>query len=387
MKRRLLPFVLAFMLPMLVMLPLKTFADVNDKATKALLNAFDGIILDFDASRIVWTSNDKVLWLYNRANGTQVKVYDGTGTTDIVHEAKLSAQGVVYNLNSDPKIDVWPRVSSVYNWKNGQATQIATGEELFAIRGDGKYALLSRHNVDLSTGQVRDLGFDRIEFSADGTMIYSAPVPPVNAFALYQARPDGTITQLAEPSNKVVPLAHGWSYGYYGPLTDGKRILYRELVESNNYAKHVWALRLRNEDHTVATLSVNPFVSYQPGVSYRINNGWIAYIEYDRAISSKVVNVRSPEGIVKRVFVSPHWWSWTSAPLTIDDLGPDGTVAFTFNDKTYLQYMKEDKPVSINRSPAKFQYREQVFGAPGASQIRMGAWYMLSNGSLYAVRI
>ena len=143
------------MLPMLVMLPLKTFADVSDKATKSLLNTFDGTILDFDASRIVWTANDKVLWLYDRTNGTQVKVYDGTGTTDVVHEAKLSAQGVAYNLHSDPASDVWPRVSSVYDWKNGQATQIATSEDLFAIRGNGRYALLGRHHVDLATGQVR----------------------------------------------------------------------------------------------------------------------------------------------------------------------------------------------------------------------------------------
>ncbi|SFJ70056.1 hypothetical protein SAMN02799624_05564 [Paenibacillus sp. UNC496MF] len=385
MKRRFIPFVLAFMLPLLVMLPFKTAADANDKATKSLLNAFNGTILDFDASRIAWKEKDKVLWLFNRKDGTQVKVFDGTGSTNIIRQAKLSAQGVVYNLSTDPRSGVWPRVSPVYYWTSGQASRIATDENLLDIRGNGNFALLSRHNVDLTTGQTRELGYDRVEFSADGTMLYTSPIAPVNAFALFRSLPDGTVTQLATPSNKVVSFDS--NFGFYGPLTDGKNIVYRELVESNNYAKQVWALRLRSADNTVTTLSVNPRLAYTANTYYRINNGWIAYIEYDKAISRQVVNVRSPEGIVKRVFESPYWWSWTRAPLAIDELGPDGTVAFTFNDKTYLYYMKEEKTVSIQRSPSKFQYREHVFDGPGDSPYRAGVWYLQSADSLYAVRI
>ncbi|MFC4812511.1 hypothetical protein [Paenibacillus sp. GCM10023250] len=380
MKLRWIPLVVAFMLPMLVMLPLTAAADIGDKATKLLLNDFNGTILDFDASRILWKADNKVLWLYNRTNGAQVKVVDRTGAADNVSQAKLSAQGVVYNLK-DPKL---PKLNSVYSWKNGQASRIATGEDLYDIRGNGKVALLSQHTVDLTTGQIGEFGFNRIEIAPDGTMIYTAPVAPVGALALFQTRPDGTVMRLAEPSNKVASLS-GAPYGYYGPVTDGKSILYTESVESDHYRNHVFALRLRNADETVTTLSVGG--SYQPNFSYRINNGWIAYIEFDRVKRTKYVNIRSPEGVVKRVFESPHWWSWANAPLTIDDLGPDGTVAFTSFDKTYLSYPKEDKPVSIHRSPAKFQYREHVFGGPGGSPIRGGVWYLINGGSLYAVRI
>lgn len=382
MMRRWIPYVLAFLLPMLVLLPFKAAADANDEATKLLLNKFNGTILDFDATRIIWKENDKVLWLYNRTDGTQDKVYDGTGSTDIIHQAKLSAQSVVYNLNTDPRTEIWPRVQTVFNWKNGQAVQIASGEDLFKVTGNGNVALLSHHNVDLTTGQTRELGYDRVEFSADGAMIYTAPSAPVNALALYQSLPDGTVTQLATPSAKV-PKWLGWDLGFYGPLTDGKSIVYSELFLRDGGLS--WVLRLRNVDNSVATLSVNPHTAGHD--LYLINNGWIAYIEYNKEIKRKVVNVRSPEGAVKRVFECPDWWSWTVAPLAINELGPDGTVAFTFNDKSYLYYTQADKTVSISRSPARFQYREHVLDGPGDSQYRIGGWYLQADDSLYAVRI
>ncbi len=371
----------------MVLLPYKAAADVNDQATKLLLHKFNGTILDFDASRIIWKANDKVLWLYNRTDGSQIKVYDGTGSTFIISAAKLSAQGIVYDLNNEPWMDI-PYVSLVYSWKNGQTVKIANDDSLYDIRRNGNIVRLGLHTVDLTTGQTRVPGFDRADFLADGSMIYTAPSAPGSAFSLYQSFPDGTVDMLASPSNKLASKWYGSTLGYYGPLSDGKNIVYRELMVKNNYSEMVWALRLRNADQTVTTLSVNPNIigRYYPNESYRINNGWVAYIEYDKEIKRKVVNVRSPEGTVKRVFESPFWWSWRYAPLSIDELGPDGTVAFTFNDKTYLYYTKANKTVSIQRSPAMFQYREQVLGGPGDSEYRVGAWYLQAKDSLYAVR-
>ncbi|WP_274653267.1 hypothetical protein [Paenibacillus humicola] len=391
MKRRFHPYVWAVMLSVLLVLPFQgaAAADANDEAAQLLLNKFGGPIRDFDAARVIWeTADNKVLWLYNRADGSQMKVYDAAGTSDIIREAKLSAEGVVYELNTDPSTDIWPRLQSVYSWKNGQAEPIANGEQLFAVRGNGNFAVLTRHTVDLTTGQSREPGYDKTDITADKTVIYTAPSAPVNALALYEALPDGTVTKLASPSAKVQQW-NGWTLGYYGPLTDGNNIVYRELVVQNNYSEMKWALRLRSADQTVTTLAVNPWAKgnyYVPDSDYRINNGWVAYTEYNKEQNSWVVNVRSPQGTVKQVFDCPAGWSFYTTPLSINELGPDGTVAFTYNDKSYLHFTSAGKTVAISRSPSVFKYREQELPGPGGTTYRLVAWYRVAGDSLYAVR-
>ena len=102
MKRRFIPFVWAFMLLMLILLPpLQAAAAEGDTETETssevLLNEFNGTILDFDESRIIWKEvGDKVLWLYNRTDGSQVKIYDAAGSDDFIGNAKLSAEGIVF---------------------------------------------------------------------------------------------------------------------------------------------------------------------------------------------------------------------------------------------------------------------------------------------------
>lgn len=380
------------MLTVLSLLPFRTVAAANasNESAQLLLNKFNGTIRDFDANRIIWVTNDnKTLWLYNRMDGSQIGIYDATGTDDVIREAKLSAQGVVYNLNTATGSDIWPPVRTVSVWKDGQAEQIAVDEDLYEMSGDGNVAVLTKHTVDLTTGQSREPGYDKADVSADGAVIYTAISAPANTYALYQSLPDGTVTQLATPSAQV-PQWNGWTLGFYGPLTDGTNIVYRELVTVDNYRYMNWILRLRSADGTVSTLARNPWAKgnyYVPNDDYRINNGWVAYAEYHKEQDSWSVNVRSPEGAVQQLFEGPAGWSFYSTPLSVDELGPDGTVAYTYHDQSYLYSMKADKVVSIAKSPSRYQYREHVFTGPAGTEFRFVAWYRVDGGSLYSVRV
>ena len=105
-------------------------------SSEQLLNAFNGTILDFDATRIVWKGTDnKVLWLYNREDGSQVKVYDAGGTNAIISVAELSAQGVVYSLTGGS-------VATRF-WKDGSVIQNWDGRTLYKVNGYFAYILRS----------------------------------------------------------------------------------------------------------------------------------------------------------------------------------------------------------------------------------------------------
>ena len=101
-------FVWAFMLLILILLPPMQAAAADDWSSEVLLNEFNGTILGFDESRIIWKeTGDKVLWLYNRTDGSEVKVYDATGSDYTIYSAKLSTEGVVFTLSiTDPS--GWP---------------------------------------------------------------------------------------------------------------------------------------------------------------------------------------------------------------------------------------------------------------------------------------
>ncbi|MFC4811385.1 hypothetical protein [Paenibacillus sp. GCM10023250] len=388
MKRRSNPFVRVLLLSALCLLPAQAAgaAQAHAASSEQLLNAFDGTIRDFDAARILWAASDgSALWLHDRLKGGDVKIYDASGTDTLVGPAQLSASGVVYNVNT--RSGVWPPVSTVYAWSNGHAAAIGSGEDVKRVTDGGTVAVLTKHTVDLAAGQAREPGYDRAD-SAGGTVVYAAPSGPLQTLALFRAKPDGSAEQLAAPSAKVTQW-YGWTLGYYGPLTDGASILYRELVVLNNYRDMKWALRLRGADGATTTLALNPWAKgnyYVPNDDYRLNGGWIAYTAYHKEPNSWSLYVRSPQGTEKTVFEGPAGWSFSATQLRIDELAPDGTVAFTFNGKSELYDTQADKVVSTAGGPSAYQYREHTFAGSGDASARYGVWYRVSGGSLYAVR-
>ncbi len=376
MRRRFMVLVCGFML-LTLLLPFQAAA--AESGSETLLYQFDGTILDFDESNIVWKeTGNKVLWLYNRADKSQVKLYDAAGSDyTIIHAAKLSAEGVVFNLSiTDPS--GWPTYHSSYYWNDGNARKLADGD-VYEVKGN--FAVFTDRVLDLSTGQSRTLpnsGFknsNRFDLAADGTVVYTDPTLESN---LYKSLPDGTLTTYVPPSSYRT---------YSGALIDGNNILYKVIIRYTDK----WSLRVRDANDKITELASNPYQKGSewypdPRTLYQINNGWITYKEYNKEKDHWILYVRSPEGATKQVFESLDWWSWQAAPLSINQLGRDGTVAYTFNDKTYIS-TPEGKLLYSSKSPGEIEYREHIIIGLGGNEYRYSAWYRVAGGSLYSIRL
>ncbi|KRE21940.1 hypothetical protein [Paenibacillus sp. Soil522] len=379
MKRRFI-FVWAFMLLILILLPPLQASAADDWSSEVLLNEFNGTILGFDDSRIIWKeTGDKVLWLYNRTDGSEVKVYDATGSDYTIHSAKLSTEGVVFTL-SIADSSTWPPYRhSVYYWNDGNVRNLADGPspygDVYEVKGN--FALFTNRVLDLVTEQSRSLpnsnfvNTNRFDLSADGTVVYTDPTTRSN---LYKSLPDGTMTTLVLPSGYI---------SYSGPLMDGTNMIYQVLKSYSSGYK--WLVRLRDADDNITTLALNPFYSYifNPRPYYQINNGWIAYKEYNKEKDNWSLYIRSPEGETKPIFETPsQTWkqSWYARDgISINQLGPDGSVVYTVRygklnyTKTYLYSTQSDTHVRVS-SGKEFQYRN-------------GAWYRMTSNSLFAIQV
>ncbi|MGM0883750.1 MAG: hypothetical protein ACQEXQ_22290 [Bacillota bacterium] len=377
MRRRFMLLVCGFLL-LTLLLPFQAAA-ADDWSSEVLLNEFNGTILDFDESRIVWKqTGDKVLWLYNRMDGSQVKVHDATGTDDTLASgregvpAKLSAEGVVYTL--------WNNFGPMtYLWKEGAVRQIAEKQFLNEVKGN--FAVLMGSVMDLTTGESRTLpnsGFvsgNRLDLSTDGTVVYTDPTYRSN---LYKSLPDGTLMTFVPPKYSYLT--------YYGPLTDGNNIVYSVLTSYVTGSFNKWAIRLRDADDKITMLAINPFYGhfYNHRATYQINNGWITYQEYNKEKDNWILYVRSPEGETRQIFETPSQsWkqSWYSRDeISINQLGADGSVVYMVYygklkyTNTYLYSTQSDKHVRVSNGPAEFQYWN-------------GAWYRMTSNSLFAIQI
>jgi hypothetical protein len=178
-------------------------------------------------------------------------------------------------------------------------------------------------------------------------------------------------------------LPNGYqSYG--GPLTDGTNMIYQVLKWYSSGYK--WVVRLRDAEDNITTLALNPFYGFtsNPRPTYQINNGWIAYQEYNKEKDNWSLYVRSPEGEIKPIFETPlQTWkqSWYSRDsISINQLGADGSVVYTVYygklkySKTYLYSSQTDTHVRVSNGPAEFRYLN-------------GTWYRLSGNSLFAIQI
>jgi|GEM_PF-6593540 len=132
---------------------------------ETLLNRFDGTILDFDQNQIVWKqAGDKVLWLYNRIDKSQVKVYDGAGSEGTIVKAMLSDDGIVYTQERNGQL-------TTYFWKNGSVINHWAGQKGYETRDlpDGMVVYTSNGSTYLYDKQGGKLLYS---FSGPGKLEY-----------------------------------------------------------------------------------------------------------------------------------------------------------------------------------------------------------------------
>jgi hypothetical protein len=236
----------------------------------------------------------------------------------------------------------------------------------YEVKGD--FAVFRSSVINVKSGlpvHLPDSNFNNrksFDLSADGTIVYEYES------GIRRYLPNGTFTMFYPPSPE-------YPNKYNGPLTDGKNILYNAYTEYEGYSK--WSLQVRSADGQVTKIALNPidnadYYLTDPRTSYQINNGWIAYKEYNKEIERWTLKVRSPEGETKQAYTAPKWWQLTGVPLSIKQLGADGTVAYTFKDTTYLYSAQEGKLLYSFSGPGELHYRD-------------GVWYRIDGGSLYQV--
>ncbi|WP_274653765.1 RCC1 domain-containing protein [Paenibacillus humicola] len=342
---------------------------LDTRSPETLLYPFNGTIFDFDANRILLKrveSSRIYLEQFNRADQSLVKAAE---LTHYSYSAELSAQGVMYTDGS-----------TTYYWKDGAVQKSWDGQYYHKVNGN--FAVLNDSVVNLTTGESRslpDAQFDhtannRVDLSPDGTVVYTSPNNPSN---LYKSLPDGTLTTYEPPAPD----------SYYGALTDGQNIIYNVLLQDNGSPSKL-SLRVRSAGDQITTIAENPFdtsVYYaDPRESYEINNGWIAYKEYNEKAGRWILYVRSPEGETKQVYAAPQW---KNVPLSIKQLAPDGTVVYKFQNTTYVYSAQAGRNVYSSSEPGELEYREHVIGGPGGEEYRFLAWYRLDGGLLYGVRL
>ncbi|MDG0812714.1 fibronectin type III domain-containing protein [Cohnella rhizosphaerae] len=129
---------------------------------ETLLYSFEGTILDFDQKRILWKqSGNNALWLYDRIDKSQVKIYEASGSSSMITKGGLSVEGVVYTLTADGS-------PTTYEWKNGAVVHEWEGEgqSHYQTRGlpDGK----ALYKVDGKT-YLYDVQEGKIIYSLGGT--------------------------------------------------------------------------------------------------------------------------------------------------------------------------------------------------------------------------
>ncbi|UVI29095.1 RCC1 domain-containing protein [Paenibacillus spongiae] len=364
------------------LIPIK-IQGLGNRGPESILYRFKGTIFDFDASRILWRQLENywdesvhlnkqryVYWLYNRADQSQVRVFENADPYHLV-KMELSAKGVVYDDGHN-----------IHYWKDGAVQYSWDGQNLEVVNGN--FAILGNSVVNVTTGESRSLPnadfiYNRdYDLSADGTVVYTSHYLPST---LYKSLPDGTLTTYEPPS----PDTHT----FYGALTDGKTLIYNELLQ-NTGRNSKWALRVRSANDRITTLATNPFdpsdYAADPRDSYQINNGWIAYKKADEETGRWVLDVRSPEGVIKQVYAAPHGSSWKDVPLSIKQLAPDGTLAYTYQDTTYVYSAQAGTILYSFNDPGELEYREHVLKDIDGVEYRFLAWYRLDGGLLYGVR-
>ena len=346
------------------------------------------MIVDYDANRILWrqvesywdkgTYNSRyVYWLYNRSDQSQARVFEDAKHNSLAR-VRLSSEGVVYEDGS--AINVWKDGAVQHRWPG------YSGYRLREVNGD--FAVLGSNVLNVKTGESRALPNAELDFtsnrrydlSADGTIVYTSRNQPSN---LYKSLPNGKLITY-EPTSPD-------SYTFFGPLTDGRTLVYSELLQKNGSSSK-WALRVRGADDRIATLAMNPYDRYdtnaEPKNSYQINNGWIAYKKADEETGRWLLELRSPEGATQQAYAAPPGSSWIDVPLSIKQLAPDGTLAYTYQNTTYVYSAQAGKILYSFYDPGELGYKEHVMKDPaGGDDFRFLSWYRLDGGLLYGVRL
>ncbi|WP_051250475.1 fibronectin type III domain-containing protein [Paenibacillus harenae] len=326
---------------------------------ETLLFQVDGTIVDFDQNRILWIWKSptlgEALWLYDRRDKSQVKVDDATGYDLSYRSADLTADGVVYSMSTrGGNFAVYWKDGAYQPWEYHESWGIPLDVNGNIVLFDGLVANLTTNTHWTNPTHYEFPETVQYDLLADGTVVYTDPMYTSGPYKLYKLLPDGTLTSY-EPSGNY--------QAYSGALTDGKNIVYKALTLDSK-----WELQVRGADDEIMTLTHSPDSESDHRAAYRINNGWIAFKEYDADKDRWILYVRSPEGAKKQVFATPG----DGTPLAIKKLAPDGTVAYTFKGSTSLYSAEESKLL-------------YSFSGSGELQDRDGEWYRIDGSSLFQI--
>jgi hypothetical protein len=308
--------------------------------TRTLVVTVPGQVLD--------VSLDRVLWVDAQAPGPRlVKIRTpGTGADVVVKaDSGSSITGYLYSAGAIVGGD-----DGWYEYRSGTLASLGPvlteGGGRGAVSVEGEWAAWSTGTQvlrrDLSTGTnslVANTGAGMVDVGADGDVLYSAG----GGLFLYSA---GTTT----------PVTTQGLGSVFQFQTDGVNVTYVTTSASSNSA----TLYLDNGNSDILLASHSTLSGGL--VTYRLNNGWIAY-----STGLSPTRRRSPSGTIEQVSLE------TSATI-LEALGPDGTVIYRYPTPAGRYYL-------VTPGGARYDLGPAISGARVLS--RGNVFFLVAGGSVY----
>jgi hypothetical protein len=331
--------------------PVTFTATVIPRNRLQLVTRVPGIILDVDATRVLWMDSVAPLtpvrlFIRAQASGTDQPVATAPAGS-LVDAAYLTPYGVVYATRTQEL-----HSGTVYDWRGGTSTIIGYFSPEGTLRVAGSYALWIENVTlrlrDLAANTTTDVAANvrpYASLTAAGAVAYSTTGTP-NAVHLYTASGNATV------ASSVFPYIH------WNPATDGTNVVFL-MADPNNGAHQAVVLRTPTATDTLTVTSGLPF-SYLP---YLVTNGWVAYGD--------------PGGVYRRTATgaAQRLATYRGAP---EALAADGTLVFRVltPDLGWVQYIAAPGGAAEALGPGSDTDRAAFVG---------GTAYIMAGGSLYRV--
>jgi hypothetical protein len=325
--------------------------------------SFTGLILDIDAERALIndTLSPRTLRIVNRAANTSETIWTQMGEEEGILQGALTPRGALFIFFR------WPS-QYLREWRDGAS--IDTALPSTSVEVEGSWALYDEFNPpfprrlfrrNLITGTDTLITGDGAfgDLTADGRVFYHSPwfgMPgDIRNVFVYEDGPPPTQT----------PLTNHPTLSSYHPRSDGVNVVFARQAAFDPSMSIV----LREGSGTETVLSTLPEARLD---SYRIANGWVAFIR-PGAGSSEQVWLRAPDGTERQL-------SSASGVATLEGLGDSGEVVFRTT---------HDDPVTGEVSTRYLARPDGTIldvGAPiGSVHLLDGAWYVNARGSLLAL--
>ncbi|AFC33453.1 ChiA14 [Paenibacillus mucilaginosus 3016] len=317
----------------------EVYVEKSQRLTESL--KVDGKLLDWNAERVLYKA-DGILHIEDRASGQVTSLPKLTVATK---NEKLVGSGAIFEVIAGYRVrdpyykPIWWNGSELVELAKAGAVQDVNGIYTAYFADGGLFIL------NTATGEKK-----AIPPAFPGSYYYSVLLnedgsATISGSGLFRYLPDGSIQTLMEDRNA----------GYQGLLHSGNDYVYTDGWKVYRY-----------DGQTVSVLKENDTIMMEAGKQYLYQNGWLAYIKKS-ATGSAQLFLRSPEGTEKQLtFLS-------SAPV-LQALAEDGSVAYTFNYKTYIHSAQASKALEVSTSLGS------TFHLPA-----LGGWNQRLGSGLYQV--